>query len=648
MHFKNPEILYALFALLIPIFIHLFQLQRFVKIPFTNVKFLKEIELQTRKSSKLKKLLVLASRLLAFTFLIIAFAQPYFSKTNTKKAWNTLIYIDNSLSMKSLGKQGELLKRSIQDVLENLPEKGSFALMTNDDFFTDLDREMLKDYLMQTDYSTKNQNYNSLILKSQQYFQKTPENNHKLLWISDFQNNTNQKIFPKFDKMDVDFVKLNPIVHKNLSIDSVYVSENFTDYKILKIKILNQGEKVESCALSAYQNQIILAKTNISVGENQTLETDLRISGDLKSVKITLDYEDTFPFDNSYFISFHEIEKIPVLILSENPSFLNKIFTEDEFILTEKKVNEASFDLIDKNQLIILNEIKEVPSVLNTKLKEFVTSGGSLTIIPNAENSTEQLNSTLRTLQIGEVLNKQTDSLLITKIHFDQPLLNNVFEKQVSNFQYPAVNTHFSGNFTFAQPVLTFANQEPFISQFKSGEGKVYFVASPLNKNNSNFSSSPLVVPIFYNMGKMSAIPHELAYRLGETQQINIPVILEKDAVLNLVNKDESLIPTQEIHSDYVTIFTDEQPQKTGFYKVMDKDHEIQTLAFNTPKTESVLSYWEDNQLNENQENIHISHDIKDVLSNLADLQNIHSYFKWFLALALLFLLLEIALIKYL
>lgn len=54
MQFKHPEILYALFALLIPIFIHLFQLQRFVKIPFTNVRFLKEIELQTRKSSRLK------------------------------------------------------------------------------------------------------------------------------------------------------------------------------------------------------------------------------------------------------------------------------------------------------------------------------------------------------------------------------------------------------------------------------------------------------------------------------------------------------------------------------------------------------------------------------------------------------------------
>ena len=76
MQFKHPEILYALFLLLIPIIVHLFQLRRFEKVPFTNVKFLKQVELQTRKSSKLKKFLILCSRLLALTGLVFAFAQP--------------------------------------------------------------------------------------------------------------------------------------------------------------------------------------------------------------------------------------------------------------------------------------------------------------------------------------------------------------------------------------------------------------------------------------------------------------------------------------------------------------------------------------------------------------------------------------------
>ena len=79
MQFKHPEILYFLFLLLIPIIVHLFQLRRFEKIPFTNVQFLKNVIIQTRKGSQLKKWLTLITRMLLFIFIIFAFAQPFFS-----------------------------------------------------------------------------------------------------------------------------------------------------------------------------------------------------------------------------------------------------------------------------------------------------------------------------------------------------------------------------------------------------------------------------------------------------------------------------------------------------------------------------------------------------------------------------------------
>ena len=79
MQFKYPELLYALFLLVIPIIVHLFQLRKFQKEEFTNVKFLQRVILQTRKSSQLKKWLTLLSRLLLMACLITAFAQPFFT-----------------------------------------------------------------------------------------------------------------------------------------------------------------------------------------------------------------------------------------------------------------------------------------------------------------------------------------------------------------------------------------------------------------------------------------------------------------------------------------------------------------------------------------------------------------------------------------
>ena len=121
MQFKNPELLYALFLLLIPIIVHLFQLRKFQKEYFTNVAILKKAQLQTRKSQLIKKWLVLLTRLLLLTAIIIAFAQPYFSKTNsfnTEK--ETVIYLDNSFSMQAKGNNGPLLKRAIQDIITSI------------------------------------------------------------------------------------------------------------------------------------------------------------------------------------------------------------------------------------------------------------------------------------------------------------------------------------------------------------------------------------------------------------------------------------------------------------------------------------------------------------------------------------------------
>jgi len=109
MQFKNPEILYALLLLIIPIIIHLFQLRRFKKVAFTNVQFLKRVTLKTRKSSQLKKWLTLLTRLLLFGCIILAFAQPYLSNTDSFSTENeTVIYLDNSFSMQAKGENGKI------------------------------------------------------------------------------------------------------------------------------------------------------------------------------------------------------------------------------------------------------------------------------------------------------------------------------------------------------------------------------------------------------------------------------------------------------------------------------------------------------------------------------------------------------------
>ena len=124
MRFEHPHFLFALILLAVPILIHLFSFRRYKTFYFSSIYFLKNIEEETKNVRKLKHLFVLIARLLAFTSLIIAFAQPYIPIKGSAKHTNSVlaIYIDNSFSMSSIGANGSLLsesKEQAKKIIEN-------------------------------------------------------------------------------------------------------------------------------------------------------------------------------------------------------------------------------------------------------------------------------------------------------------------------------------------------------------------------------------------------------------------------------------------------------------------------------------------------------------------------------------------------
>ena len=115
MKFVYPEFLWAFGVLIIPIIIHLFNFRKYKVLYFSSLKFIQFVDQQTRSTQKLKHLLVLIARILAFSFLVIAFAQPFIpaAKDNSKGGKPVIaIYIDNSFSMSMKGKEGELISEA--------------------------------------------------------------------------------------------------------------------------------------------------------------------------------------------------------------------------------------------------------------------------------------------------------------------------------------------------------------------------------------------------------------------------------------------------------------------------------------------------------------------------------------------------------
>ncbi|OIQ36991.1 MAG: hypothetical protein BM563_09615 [Bacteroidetes bacterium MedPE-SWsnd-G1] len=648
MQFKHPEILYALLLLIIPIIVHLFQLQRFVKVPFTNVKFLKKIALETRKSSRLKKWLILTTRMLLFASIIFAFAQPYFSKIDTQKNTHTIIYLDNSKSLSYKYNQQEILKNKAQEIIENLPLSGDVSFFTNDQSYKKTKPNELKNLLINLDYSVNDLSFKAIELKINQLKLNETNTVNKVVLITDFQSS---KYFNNSDVTNVNsnisLINTSFNGQNNIYIDSVYILKKTTSEAVLSAVIKSNNPISKNISISLFNEEKLIGKTSALFDNNKESKVDFEIPS-TSYFEGTLRLEDeNLAFDNSFFFTLNNPKKIDVLSLGNENDFLEKIYTKNEFNYKHQNLNELNFDLIKNQHLIILNELIKIPANLSVVLSEFSENGGSIVVIPSRESELDSYNSFFNSLKIGKINSIDDDLLEINQLMFDHPIFSGVFENEFTNFQYPYSNKQFNSNFFNENPIIKLENGNSFLSRINSTMGMTYWFNTPLNRNSSNFQSSPLIVPIFYNFGKYSFTGSELSHTIGSDSYIDIAVSLQKDRILKIQGVNEEFIPLQQVLSNKVRIQTKNTPSTPGFYKIKNGNDIIKTIAFNYSRKESKLDFTDINEILKDNSSVKVSNSIEQTFTNLKEQQEIKSLFRWFLTLSILFLLLEICILKY-
>ena len=170
MQLKHPEILWALLLLIIPILIHLFQLRRFTKTPFTNVAMLQKVVIESRKSNTLKKWLLLFTRLLLLASIIVAFAQPFIANRDALQEKETVVYLDNSFSMQASNNGVNLLEKATQDLLKHIDREQTISLFTNTNTFKDVSIKDIQNTLLSLPFSFKQLNLDEIMLKANTLF----------------------------------------------------------------------------------------------------------------------------------------------------------------------------------------------------------------------------------------------------------------------------------------------------------------------------------------------------------------------------------------------------------------------------------------------------------------------------------------------
>jgi hypothetical protein len=639
MQFRHPEILYFLFLLVIPILVHLFQLRRFKKEYFTNVKFLRELSIQTRKSSQIKKWLLLAVRLLLLACVIIAFAQPFFKGKDSKSTTNeTYIILDNSFSMQAKGQKGELLKRAVEDLLEHTPDGKNFSLVTNSQTYWNTDIKSMQKELQHLDYSAAPFRLDNLMAKVNA--RKSPFSKD-IIVITDAAGLEPEQLKGIDKKSNTYFIIPKAEQRNNISVDSVYLNQTMDNFYEIGVTLSTFGDGNHDVPIALYNGSKLIAKTIAKLdATKKTMNFTIPKTDFNGYVSIT---DNGLAYDNTLYFSISKPQKTNVVSIGDaaKSSFLSKIYTAGEFNYANFPLQSLDYNILEKQDAIVLNEIKDIPQALQTTLKSFAEKGGNIIMIPATESSAANLNTFTSTFGNYQFKALQQNVKLVTKIAFSHPLYAAVFEKKIENFQYPNTKASFATT-TSAAPVLSFDDGSAFLSSLSNPVSSVYIFSAPIDRENSNFQNSPLIVPTFLNMAQNARKTGILALTIGDGQPFVTDASLTKDEIVSVKNDAEKFIPVQQILNNKIKLTFNDYPQQAGNFGIYKENELLKNISFNYNRSESDLAS-NSNLLSEYQ----VIDSVESVFDTLQADRASTDFWRWFAAFALLFLVTELLIQKF-
>ena len=650
MQFKHPEILGFLLFLAIPIIIHLFQLQRFRKEAFTNIKFLKQIEAASRKRKKLKDLLILATRLLALACVIIAFAQPYNSEKQAGKEKEIVLYIDNSFSMQARGPNGvELFQNLKSELLEDLRQSNvNYHLVTNHQILANLDLDQLKKEVLRLDYAPNGKPLGQVLLETETIKKNNPAKDIEIFLLSDF---FNVDLIPDsasvMNSSAYHLLPLSPVDRNNVSLDSVWVSMEETEEVIVETSIKSHGMQVPDQSISLTIDDELYGKASVNLEPGEAAVVSFSLPKTLYGKgKVEINDHRIF-FDNQLFFTLGEKERKDVLILGHKDESLEKIYRPADFNLTVSEQGQEDQSIIQDQDLIILNGYSDLTAPLAKSLEEFVRSKGNLVIIPPPEAEPEALEKLLSNFLAADVENRFSSEREITGIAYDHPFFEKVFTERVRNFQYPKVNSGWLFNIQNSNDLLTYADGSAFLSQIPYNEQNIFVFSTSLEEVQSNFRRSPLIVPVFYNFARKDKDPFALYMLIGKKNEFTIALEVPSRDAAKLSDGRYEFIPVQSLKENMLEITTLDFPEMAGHYAILLSGDAISNVAYNHNRAENLGSERGFELARSSLPEAKILDTTKKAFRSINVIHKGSSLWQYFITFALVFLMMELLIQKF-
>jgi len=659
MIFLHPEFLWALWALLIPVIIHLFDFRKSKKVLFPDIRFLKEVEQHSRKPLKLKQWLILLARLGFIIFLVLIFAQPIIPSDNTTQIGKgtTLIYIDNSQSMSSLANAKESLfeeaKTIVQGIIDQMPKGQELILVTNDDFgkfMAPINSNQASEKLPTINLSEKPFSLQKLGIKISEYARESTEISDVIL-ISDFQRSTTGLMPNNLDTTLTYWIShLTPETIQNCVVDSVYLENSNISSdgdRSINVIVANMGKELkEEMPIKIFVGDRQVSATSITIPPYQTRSVSFSL-GKLESTSSGYIQLEDFPntFDNRFNFSLPPNHLINVLeIVGDYPSlYIKQVFgNANIFSFATNNYQNIDNELLENSNFIIINQVQSPTKEVVLQLKSLAAQGKVVLVVPASSNNLAVYQLFLPKLKSEKLPVKQK----VMAPSSTSPFFSSVLEKTTQKFEMPSATTVWSWG-QDRSAILSFENGTPYLSEVLQN---VFFLRGPLEERLSDFQTHALFVPVMYGLASQSAIPNGQLFNRIEEEYYDLLINeVEPKNLIKLIKEEIEIIPNRLNLGAKERISFPKNLISTGAYKISVQDSVIGYLSINLDKKESLLSPMaEDNIRNMFKDHKFVLfNEYNPNQDNLISFDSGIRLWRYALTICLLFLLMETLLIRF-
>jgi Aerotolerance regulator N-terminal/von Willebrand factor type A domain len=413
MGFVAPLVLVGLGALAIPVLIHLIQRERKRVVEFPSLMFLRKIPYQSVRRRRIRDWLLLAMRLAALALIVLAFARPFFRRTELAAATQNgareaVILVDTSYSME-YGDRWQKAKAAAADAIKGLAagDRASLVLFSSGAEVavrSAADHGRLESALAAATTGPGATRYAPALKLAGSLLGESALPRREIILITDFQRRGWEQTPGRDDVKLPERTTLTPVnvasgETANLSVTPVSLQrtrfENH-DRVVVTAGVVNHGKKPVTGATLSLEidgNAIQSLPTNVAPGGSSSV-TFNPFTVASRNMRGTVRLPaDGLKRDNIFDFVVSPSEPVHALVINRGGAerealYLTRALTISESprveLVARTPTTVADADLRQAS-VVIVNDV-QVPDELADRLARFVAAGGGLLIAagPNA------------------------------------------------------------------------------------------------------------------------------------------------------------------------------------------------------------------------------------------------------------------------